>query len=546
MLKIPIQEMSQYLQLEQSLAEANLAQSSIYQAQFEVLQLLASGEIPLSGILTGAEKPIPVGKVKKLSFANKYIESNSRQKQAVEKACSTDNSILCIQGPPGTGKTSVILEIIQQELKRNKKLKILVVSQSNLAVDNVLERLIDLKEVEILRLGHEDKCTDKVNPYTYQKRIKSLERKAKVKLVFKNISKVFLAAPFMILNRKFRLKKGRLPGKYHLLEKSTKIIASTCIGSHNKFLSFLSDRSKSSFGLLIVDEAGRSTVMETLVPLQYVSKAILVGDHKQLPPIVTAEVRKSWSKKNGSCPGEVSLLEMLMSGLPKENIVTLNKQFRMHPEIGSFIGEVFYKEEVLENGVSEDERNFPIPDYPKAVSYHSTESYGEKSKERFDKKLKSYFNASEVHICMEQLKIIDKASLGAEPPSIGVISLYNGQVELLKRKISELEFKNINVSLDSVATLDSFQGREEDIILLSLVRRPENVSQFNAELYRFFLDIRRLNVALSRARKRLFIVGDLKRIAAVTKNQANVPGMEVAKALLSYIETNNLEVQLGN
>jgi superfamily I DNA and/or RNA helicase len=138
---------------------------------------------------------------------------------------------------------------------------------------------------------------------------------------------------------------------------------------------------------------------------------------------------------------------------------------------------------------------------------------------------------------MDLLETIDQVAASREKPSVGVITFYTAQRKLLKTKVKELDLQNLDFSVnENIATLDSFQGREEDIIILNLVRRPENAKNIDSKLYRFFLDVRRLNVALSRARKRLFIVGDLERISAVQSTTKEIPGMQVARDLYSFVQ----------
>ena len=546
-----LKQMIDYLRLERQKVTSELANSKIYKTQLAALQNENLSKSHLFNITVLNHSHIPITeklKNKHIRFFNKQIELNQNQKQAVFKAASLENSILSIQGPPGTGKTSVIVEIIQQEIRRNKKSNILISSQSNLAVDNILEKIVELKSISVVRLGREENCTDKIKPHLKERKISRLKFKANTKRYIFNILSFLITVPFFILSRKIKPKKRPILGDFRLLKESVQVVAATCIGCNDNFIQYLTKKNQLPFDLLIIDEAGKCTPMESLVPLQYSRKAIFVGDHKQLPPIVTNEVRSAWLKNNNAhrktrCPGEISLFEILMNSLPKENKVILNKQFRMHPQIGDFISKVFYQNENLTNGVSKEERSLPIKGYPESISFHSTSKFKTKSRECFDTNLLSYFSPAEISLCMEQLKIIDISTDKRNPPTIGIVSLYKAQVDRLTHEIQMVKFQNLpKIKQTDIATLDSFQGREKDIIILSLARSPQAIDNFDAKLYKFFLDVRRLNVALSRARKRLFIIGDLERITKISQNKDVVPGINIAEQLLSYIKQNNLEV----
>ncbi len=513
-----------------------MAESKIFSSQFEALDKAEKGLLRVFGA-----DPLKASKRKprSLKFSNPNVASNPSQRQAVEKALSLEDSVLCIQGPPGTGKTSVIVEIIEQELRKNSSQRILIVSQSNLAVDNVLERLPVSLLKKSLRVGREERISEDLKRLSKDSRLPMLGLKDSLLRAFVRIPKTIISAPLFIFSRTYRMPKEKRLKENQLFEKYIRIIGATCIGSADQFLRYLLNKSKSPVDLVIIDEAGRSTIMESLVPMQFAKRALLVGDHKQLPPLVSSDVRKQWDAEfpNIECPGETSVLEAAVSCLPQSSVSFLNRQFRMHPQIGSFISEVFYAGQGLENGVVSEQRSWPIEGLPAAVSYHSTAKYGEKAKEKFHPDLKSYYNASEVQITMDLLETIDQIAKGREKPSVGIITFYTAQKELLKTKVKELDLENLYFSAsENIATLDSFQGREEDIIILSLVRRPENIEKMDSKLYRFFLDIRRLNVALSRARKRLFIVGDLERISAVKSKTKDIPGMKVAYDLYRFVQ----------
>jgi hypothetical protein len=458
------------------------------------------------------------------NFFNKNIEANKSQRTAVETVVSEAYPLVCIQGPPGTGKTSVICEIVRQELKKNSA-RVLISSQSNLAVDNVLERLYDESVLKPLRIGNAPKI------------ISSLH---------KLLPEVWTAPKpgFLRSLRKLFSKEKPHSGDKSLPLRErydeAKVIGATCIGSEHPIVRAFSNESglnKNGFSLVVIDEGARSTPMETLVPMQRAQRCVLVGDHKQLPPVITADVRSRWlqlhpDRSIEDSPAAISLFEQVLDKLPPSARAVLSTQFRMHPEIASFVSEVFYSDENLTSGAGTEERSLPLPQMPIALSYHPTSSYGV---ERFDRKEgTSRVNLAEARSVEKILSFLDRHSTA--PIEVGIITFYKAQVALIQNQLKNRRYQHVNFdSLDAIATLDSFQGKEKDIIILSLVRSPQGVEYADAEWYRFFLDIRRLNVALSRAKRRLFIIGDIERILQIQKNRETLDGFTVLERLHQYI-----------
>ena len=539
-----IDNMLEFLELERDFISEKDFIPRVYQAQVETLKRWKSGKTRLYTFITQGKRSSSYKSRRIKNFYNEKIERNLSQKQSVINAISAEFPIFCIQGPPGTGKTSVIIEIIRQELRQNPKKKIIISSQSNLAVDNVLEKLIDIKNVKVLRLGHEEKVTEKIKPYLLNNIKSKLYFKNSINTIVWNVLKFILLSPILMLSKnpkRFNRKKN--PDLYQLIASQINVIGATCIGSYDNIVKFL-DEEKKSIGLVIVDEAGRSTTMETFVPLQFAQRAVLVGDQKQLPPVLKPEIRTAWiqkfkTKNLDDCPGYYSFFEFISNRMPKEAQSVLNIQFRMHPQIGNFVSQVFYQQEGLTTGITEKANSLPIEGFPQAVSYHPTAKYNQQRFEKFHDGMKSYYNQAEAKVIIQLLKLIDSKNIQA---GISVISFYSAQQELIKQLLAKLTLKNIK-HVD-VATLDSFQGREQDIIILTLVRSAEEVKGFDAGWYRFFLDLKRLNVALSRAKKRLMIVGDLERLMLINRNREKIPGFEAVEQLIKYIDDNNLKVEI--
>ncbi len=465
------------------------------------------------------------------AFYNEQVRNNQAQRLAVETVVSEAYPLVCIQGPPGTGKTSVICEIVRQELRKSNA-RVLISSQSNLAVDNVLERLCDDPSIKPLRIGNSPKVLSSLHanlPEQWTPPRSSL---------------------WQLLRNAFR--RGSSSGEHErsLTKKyqAARVIGATCIGSEHPIIRAFSNesaRNPDGFSLVIIDEGARSTPMETLVPMQRAHRCVLVGDHKQLPPVITSEVREQWQDLHPGMdiehsPAAVSLFEQVLPSLPTKARIVLSMQFRMHPDIASFVSEVFYAEENLQSGVTNDDRSLPLPLMPPALSYHPTSGYGS---ERFDRKEgTSRVNLAEARSVEKVLSFLERNS--KDVIDVGIITFYKAQVGLLQNQIAKRHFEKLSIDpQDGIATLDSFQGKEKDVIILSLVRSPQGVEHADAEWYRFFLDIRRLNVALSRARRRLCIIGDIERILEIQKNRENLEGFLVLERLYNYIRRNNSLVE---
>lgn len=515
----------------------------------------------LKGILAGIINPGTTPLINELTFLNKNL--NESQREAVRIALGTD-SLAIIQGPPGTGKTSVIIEIIRQILLENqsniKTKKILIISQSHAAVDKMLE---DLCENEpqlptVVRIGRLEKLSPLVNERfgldsiieKWKKNVRDCccklrdEYCGSLGVTVKEFEKYFTELekqninisesskdaekPNQTIIRTFENKTSDKAKIRKMLEiqkrwsdslescedvekyiiKSADIVAGTCTG-------FISNEyvREMVFDYLIIDEAAKATLTELAVSLSVAKKAILVGDHKQLPPTLDAEIiKKMRDSKEEKQKLHDGVFKLLYENFPNENKITLNCQYRMHPTIGTLISSTFYDNEI-KNGVSEDERIVNIKEYENtAIEWISTSSL----LNRFESEDgDSYKNNLEVKIIEKKLKKFDKsAETIGKHFKIGVITAYGSQKRALRNMINRNPYNNIEVEVD---TVDAFQGGQREIIIYSTVRSN------NKGIIGFLKSDERLNVSLSRAQSLLIITGDLDFLHSVRREYSSFP-----------------------
>jgi len=280
--------------------------------------------------------------------------------------------------------------------------------------------------------------------------------------------------------------------------KSTVIIAGTCTG-------FVSNRiiRDVDFDYVIVDEAAKATFPELAVSLNKANRIILVGDHQQLPPVLDTELIRNNRDKIDEENLSKGIFEKLYNMFPEENKHRLTIQYRMHPTIGTLISHVFYKDDI-QNGVEVKERDLDIVDYENtAIEWIDTSKHP--ANERYEKELdyngkKSYQNYLERKIIREKLLELD-AKL-KNKTKIAVITGYNPQKYILQTMVKQHSFKHLELDVD---TVDAFQGSQKDIIIYSTVRSSSDPYGIG-----FLKKEARINVAFSRARCLLIIVGDLE------------------------------------
>ncbi|PPA80908.1 hypothetical protein C4A76_24815 [Brevibacillus laterosporus] len=315
-----------------------------------------------------------------------------------------------------------------------------------------------------------------------------------------------------------------------IMIRRSSIIGATCLG-----IASLSANSHGVFDWVIIDEAGRATPPELLVPMTLGKKVVLVGDHKQLPPLVDQHIQKLDLKAHNiqTKDLEISLFEELMTNINPECVGSLKEQYRMHPAIGNLISKVFYDGK-LESKTTIETRSHGYSRWPKrGVVWMSTSDHPE----RFEQIIKqryshnTYLNRLEARIIFETLLAMEKEySDQLIEKDVGIITGYQAQKAEL-RKLFETEYKDSFRSLKiDINTVDAFQGRETDIIFYSVVRSNKEGK------VGFLSDARRLNVALSRARELLIVVGDhmaVTRIEFLSRKQIN-PFVKVVQ----YIQDN--------
>ena len=587
------------------------------------------------------------------------------KKAAVRKAVSS-NEIFLIQGPPGTGKTSVIAEIVLQILRRDPDARILLTSQSNIAVDHAMTQIAKAAgdpAPEMVRIGRAEKIgaggeawtlkeralswrqevLDKCNPAVDELRQLEREARAAVKasdepsdaetitagtieewiseakdiagqlqeyelehdsLGLDTPDVTRAEATEMVEQTRIQLREqlealnsllpkpvdmqsmGNEPASLaaiieaaaspattesevedlaqrelhriqelrkvlskwttvvglttdfqDLIGRSARVVAATCLFSANLFRGDRSNgpsASETGFHWAIVDEAGRATVPEILIPIVRSERTILVGDERQLPPMVDAMVMQGAANSSGDHDLDTSLFQSLIEqaeGSVQDHIASLRTQYRMHPAIGSLVSTVFYDGK-LENGDLPRSRRRDFDWLPSPVIWISTSSLPNRQENRSGD---SYSNATEADAVLQMLdKMEAKCQERRRRPTVGVITGYSAQVERLITQINPTDrskWRNLEIE---IATVDSFQGRECDVVVYSTVRSNRNST------IGFLKDYRRINVALSRARDLLVIVGD----DFMMENTTIGPDLNPFASVLNYIRSHEDECKI--
>ena len=413
---------------------------------------------------------------------------NSTQEHAVNEVLRAKD-VAVVHGPPGTGKTTTLVEAINEALHRENQ--VLVCAQSNMAVDWISEQLSD-RGINVLRIGNPTRVNDKMLSYTYERRFESHPDYPQLWSIRKAIRELRGQRK---RSDSYHQKMDRLQGRATELEirirtelfDEARVIASTLTGSANRLL----DGQK--YGTLFIDEAAQALEAACWIPIRKATRVIFAGDHCQLPPTI-----KSIAAMKGGL--DKTLMERIVENKP-EVVTLLRVQYRMNDRIMRFSSDYFYGGKLV---CAPEIRHRGILDYDRPMIWEDTSGMG--YQETFVGDSFGRVNKAEAALTIGALEKyftkIGRERILEEQIDVGVISPYRAQVQYLRRLVAKKEFFKPYRHLISINTVDGFQGQERDIILISLVRANDD-GQIG-----FLRDLRRMNVAITRARMKLIIVGD--------------------------------------
>ena len=422
---------------------------------------------------------------------------NSTQETAVNKVlCARDVAI--VHGPPGTGKTTTLVEAIYETLHREPQ--VLVCAQSNTAVDWISEKLVD-RGVNVLRIGNPTRVNDKMLSFTYERRFENHPLYPELWSIRKNLRELGSRARRGSYDERegVRSRMSRLRDRATALEiqinaelfDGAHVIASTLVSSNHRLLN------GRRFGTLFIDEAAQALEAACWIAIRKADRVVLAGDHCQLPPTI-----KCHEAARGGL--ERTLMEKVVSNKPA--VVSLLKvQYRMHEEIMKFPSQWFYNGELE---AAPEVRYRGILDWDTPIHWIDTSEMD--FKEEFVGETFGRINKAEADLLLSELKIyinrIGGSRILEEKIDFGIISPYKAQVQYLRSKIKADASLKPYRSLFTVNTVDGFQGQERDVIFISLVRANEE-GQIG-----FLNDLRRMNVAITRARMKLVILGEAETL----------------------------------
>lgn len=429
---------------------------------------------------------------------------NKTQEQAVNEVLWAKD-VEVVHGPPGTGKTTTLVEAIYETLHRETQ--VLVCAQSNMAVDWISEKLVD-HGVPVLRIGNPSRVNDKMLSFTYERKFESHPDYPELWSIRKTIRQIKE-------NRKrgdnVHQKIARLRDRASEIEMAinaqlfdeARVVACTLVGSANKLLV------RHKFSTLFIDEAAQALEPACWIAIRRASRVILAGDHQQLPPTIKCyEAMKQGLGK--------TLMERIVENQP-DAVTLLKVQYRMNDDIMKFSSDWFYHgavesdESVKHRSVLDFEHSIQWIDGNEILQQvnedlKETERLEIDFTEQFIGENHGRINKAEAELVLSTLKNyiekIGKERFLAERLDVGIISPYKVQTQYLRQQIRKREEFRPFRQVISVNTVDGFQGQERDIILISLVRSNDN-GQIG-----FLSDLRRMNVAMTRARMKLIIFGD--------------------------------------
>ncbi|MCX6044910.1 MAG: AAA domain-containing protein [Chloroflexi bacterium] len=448
---------------------------------------------------------------------------NQAQHEAVAHALAAAD-VAIIHGPPGTGKTTAVVELIRQAVRRGDR--VLACAPSNLAVDNIFERLLSAPELntgataQIVRIGHPARVLPALRDQTLEMLV---ENHPDMKLVRKltkeahalraQAAKYTRAKPAPGERRDMRQEAKAMLADARRIEEqlvarifgTARVVCATLTGLDEQLLG---DR---QFDLCVIDEAAQSTEPVCWIPLRYSQRLVLAGDHCQLPPTIIAP--------QAAAEGlAVSMLERLMAPAAAPEISRqLTVQHRMHQQIMDFSSATFYGGTLIAHATVQTHLLCELPGVQSTPltdsAVHFIDTAGADYQETLEAEGGSRYNAEEANLV--QRKVDELLAAGVAATDIAVISPYAAQVRRLREQLAA----HLENGLE-IGSIDGFQGREQEAVIISLVR-----SNPDGEIG-FLADTRRMNVALTRARRKLIVIGD----------SATIGGDPFYAALLAYFD----------
>lgn len=450
---------------------------------------------------------------------------NKTQEEAVNEVLWAKD-VEVVHGPPGTGKTTTLVEAIYETLRRETQ--VMVCAQSNMAVDWISEKLVD-HGVPVLRIGNPSRVNDKMLSFTFERQFESHPDYPELWSIRKTIRQ-------MRENRKrgdnIHQKIARLRDRAQEIEiritsqlfDEARVVACTLVGAANKILV------RQKFSTLFIDEAAQALEPACWIAIRRASRVILAGDHQQLPPTI-----KSYEAMRQGL--DKTLMERIVENQPSA-VTLLKVQYRMNDAIMRFSSDWFYNGQVESD---DSVRHRSVLDWDTPILWidgsemqqqvnEQLEQQGASEKldidfsEQFVGENHGRINKGEAELVLTTLRNyidkIGKERFLEERLDVGIISPYKVQTQYLRQQIRRREEFRPFRGVISVNTVDGFQGQERDIILISLVRSNDN-GQIG-----FLSDLRRMNVAMTRARMKLIIFGD----------KATLQHHSFYKKLIDYVE----------